>query len=59
MDDSSETTSFEQMAFQDQDLVCPPAPRLIPVDKSESFKLVAAKSRSGVENGCDDISALK
>ena len=59
MDESSEMTSFEQTVFEDEDLVCPPAPRLIPVDKSESFKLIPAKSRPGVENGFDDINALR
>ena len=58
MDDSSEVMSFEQMAFEDQDLMCPPTPRLIPIDKSEPFKLIPAKFKSSVNNGIDNIHVL-
>ena len=48
MDENTEVTASDSMEIYTQDPVCPPAPKLRPIDMSESFRTIPAHSRSGV-----------
>ena len=58
MDESIEVTKSDSIEFYTQDPVCPAAPKLRPIDMTESFRTIPAHSRSGVMNNTEILTTL-
>ena len=58
MDEGTEVTTSDSIKFNTQDPVCPPAPKLRPIDMTESFQKIPAHSRSGIIDNTQILTTL-
>ena len=59
MDESTEViTTSDSIEFYSPDPVCPPAPKLRPIDMTESFRTIPAHSNSGVMDNTKILTIL-